>query len=170
MLADARAGFRVHIGAAAGRDHLLFLAQEPRDHLALAGAEFRFAAQCKEFGDRHPRRFLDRMVRIDERQAKALGEPLADRGLAGPHQPHKHEMPPAKLLQKAFGRLLCHGIGRGQGFGLCHLLLCAKRQAWTPNAKSSANIHRLLSHCGEVRPALSCPSSRASCLAVIPGG
>jgi hypothetical protein len=47
------------------------------------------------------RRFLDRMIRIDERQTKSLRQPLADRGLARAHQADEHKVPPLKALDQS---------------------------------------------------------------------
>ena len=79
----------VHIGAAAGRQHMRRFVEQAGDDAALAGAELGLAVFLEELADRAAGRMLDLVVGIDERQAEARGQPLADRALARTHQPYE---------------------------------------------------------------------------------
>ena len=102
-LADALARRLVEEGAAAGRQNLGPLDEQPRDHPALALAKIGFAEALENLRDRHLRARLDFGVGIDEGQAEALGEPLADGGLSRAHHAHEHDRTPAKSGGEPFG-------------------------------------------------------------------
>ena len=65
------------------------LVEQAGDDAALAGAEFGLAVFLEEFTDCAAGGVLDFVVGVDERQAEAQRQPLADRALAGAHQAHK---------------------------------------------------------------------------------
>ena len=86
VLAHQGARLGIHVGAAAGRQHVCRPGQQARDHAAFAGAELGLAEAFEELRDRAAGRALDLVVGVDERQAEAQRQALADRALAGAHQ------------------------------------------------------------------------------------
>jgi hypothetical protein len=95
-LADAGAGVGVHVGAAAGRQHLRRrVVEDAGDDAHFAGAEIGLAVLVEDLGDRQVRRLLDLGVGVDEGQGETVGEPAADGGLARAHQPDEHDRPRA---------------------------------------------------------------------------
>ena len=112
--ADQRAGVGIHIGAAAGRQHLRAAFEQPRDHARLAGAELGLAAGLENIRDRHAGRFLDLGVGIDKGQPEPAAELAADRGLARAHHADKHDRAaaerraPARTSCGEAGILLCN--------------------------------------------------------------
>ena len=127
-LADALARRFVEEGAAAGRQHLGAVDEQPRDHPALALAKIGFAEALENLRDRHLRARLDFGVGVDEGQAEALGEPLADGGLSRAHHADEHDRTPAQSGGEPFGV---------DGRGFVHAILpnaearrrCARRAA-----------------------------------------
>ena len=85
----------VHEGAAAERQHQRIAGQQAADHPALAVAERRLAVAGEQFGDGAAGGQLDLGVGVAERQAEPRGQPPADRGLAGAHQPDQTMLRPA---------------------------------------------------------------------------
>ena len=111
-LGDAPARLLVEEGAAAGRQHLGAAVEQTGDHPALAVAKIGLAEPLEDLGDRHLRAGLDLVVGVDKGQAELLGEPFADRGLAGPHHADEHDRPAAQR-----GDQPC---GLGYGGGVVH--------------------------------------------------
>ena len=89
--ADERTRIGIHIGAAAGRQHLRSAVEQARDHARLAGAELGLAARLENIRDRHAGRFFDLGVGIDKGQPEPGAELAADRRLARAHHPDKHD-------------------------------------------------------------------------------
>ena len=103
--ADAGAGLGVHVGAAAGRQHLRAAVEQARDHARFAGAEIRLAIGGEDLRDGHAGSRLDLGVRIDEADAEPLRQPPADRGLARSHHADEHDRaPPERREQRALVR------------------------------------------------------------------
>ncbi len=69
VLLHQGAGLGVHEGAAACGQHVRRLLQQAADHPPLARAELRLAALGEDLRDGPPRRQLDLLVRVPERQA-----------------------------------------------------------------------------------------------------
>jgi hypothetical protein len=84
---------RIHIGAAAGRDHPDGAIDEARDKPPFAIAEIGFAEPFIDFGRRQAGGVGDRRIAVDERQAQPPGEPPSDRRFPHSHQPHQHDWP-----------------------------------------------------------------------------
>ena len=105
----------VHIRPAPGRQHQRIARQQPPDHPPLPVAERRLAIAGEDFRDGAAGRRLDLRIRIAERQAEPGRQPLADRGLSGPHQPDQHDAPPRHNVRQgeAFlqGGVACHDAG-----------------------------------------------------------
>ena len=73
-----------------GQDHRRPL-QHAGDDAALQLAKARLAIELEDVGDAHPGGRHDLVVGIAEGHAHGLGQPPADRGLAGTHQPDEHD-------------------------------------------------------------------------------
>ena len=101
LLRDAGARLGVHVGAAAGRQHLRAAVEQARDHALLAGAEIGLAIGGENLRDGHPGGRLDLGVGIDEGKAEPLRQPPADRGLARPHHADEHDRAPPERRQQA---------------------------------------------------------------------
>src|SRR6516162_4101589 len=67
------------------------IVQQAGDDPALAVAEVRLAVTGEDLRDGAARRALDLVIGVDEGEAKAMGETLADAALAGPHQPDEND-------------------------------------------------------------------------------
>ena len=65
--------------------------QQPGDDAALAVAELGLAADGEDVRDGHAGGILDLVVGVEEGQPQRLGQPAADRALAGAHQPDEHD-------------------------------------------------------------------------------
>ena len=88
---DARPGLRIHEGAAAGRQHMHGIVEQPQDHPPLALAEALLAMALEDLGDGAAGRRLDLLVGIDEAKLQPLRQALADAGLAHAHQPDEDD-------------------------------------------------------------------------------
>jgi hypothetical protein len=78
--------------ASAGGDELRSARQQVGQHGALARAEAGFALAFEDRRHAGAGARLDLAVRVHERQAEAAGQAPADRGLAGAHRAHQHEV------------------------------------------------------------------------------
>ena len=88
---DQLAGVRVHDGAAAGRQHLRAVVQQPGDHARLAGAEIGLAVLFENLRNGHAGGAFDLAIGVDERDPEPAGKPAADRRLAGAHHADEHD-------------------------------------------------------------------------------
>src|SRR5687767_13479588 len=84
------------------------VAEQALDDPPLAVAECLLAMGREIVGDRTACRLFDLAVGVDERQAEAGGEPLADAALAGPHQADQDDG-------------LAEALGEGMGGRRCAL-------------------------------------------------
>jgi len=114
-------------GAAAGRQHVRRVAEQALDHPALAVAEHLLAMDGEDVGDRAAAGgCLDLAVGIDERQAEAGGEPLADAALAGAHQANQDNRL-VEVLSQGMGRCR-RALGAGVGAGLRPIIVACLRR------------------------------------------
>jgi hypothetical protein len=99
LVANVAAGLLVHVGAAAGGEHLWTGLQQPGNDPALAVAKLALAMVGEDLGYGFTGRLLDLGVGIDERDGEKAGQAPADGGLAGAHEADQHDralvqMPP----------------------------------------------------------------------------
>ncbi len=116
MRFDALSGAGVHIGAAAGREHLRAVPQQARDHPRLAVAEIGLAMLREDIADALPGRRLDFAVGVGEGKLEPGGETLADGGLAGAHQTDQDDAPRPKRLPNGSTPLLAVLLAPGRSF------------------------------------------------------
>ena len=113
VLRDARAGVGVHVGAAAGREHLRAAVEQARDHALLAGAEIRLAMVGEDFRDGHAggaTRSRRPHPRTDRPRRCASRRPIED--LPAPIMPTSTiERRPSAAI-----RAVTSSCGRGAGF------------------------------------------------------
>src|SRR5579859_4552099 len=87
-LADERPRLRIHESAAAGREHVHGVTEEPGNHLTLTLPEDRLAASLEDLLDGLAGSRLDLAVGVDKGEPESLRQAAADVGLAGAHQAH----------------------------------------------------------------------------------
>lgn len=91
-LAQHAAVLRVEHDAAAGGDELAFAGAQLGDERTLAGAKAGFALAFEDQRHGGAGEFFQPLVGVDETQAEALGDALADRGFAGAHRADEDEV------------------------------------------------------------------------------
>ena len=90
-MCDEVAGFLVHDGAAAGRQHLRAVVEQAGDHALLAGAEIGLAVLGEDFRNGHAGGAFDLGIGVDKGKPEPRGEPAADRRLASAHHADQHD-------------------------------------------------------------------------------